>query len=69
MVAEQEIEVPLSEPALWLPGVRLFLMMEWLRLLGVRLHVSDDGMVEAVGSEAVSDDGVVEAAGSEAACV
>ena len=49
------------------------LMMEWLRLLGVRLFlmmdVSDDGMVEAVGSEAVSDDGVVEAAGSEAACV
>ena len=35
------------------------LMMEWLRLLGVRLHVSDDGVVEAVGSEAVSDDGVV----------
>ena len=34
-------------------------MMEWLRLLGVRLHVSDDGMVEAVGSEAVSDVGVV----------
>ena len=45
------------------------LMMEWLRLLGVRLHVSDDGVVEAVGSEAVSDDGMVEAAGSEAACV
>ena len=42
------------------------LMMEWLRLLGVRLHVSDDGVVEAVGSEAVSDDGVVVAAGSEA---
>ena len=31
------------------------LMMEWLRLLGVRLHVSDDG----VGSEAVFDVGVV----------
>ena len=38
MVAEQEIEVPLSEPTLWLPGVRL--------------HVSDDGVVEAAGSEA-----------------
>ena len=33
----------------------MYLMMEWLWLLGVRLHVSDDGVVEAVGSEAVSD--------------
>ena len=38
LLHEQEIEVPLSEPALW--------------LLGVRLHVSDDGVVVAAGSEA-----------------
>ena len=27
-------------------------MMEWLKLLGVRLHVSDDGVVETAESEA-----------------